>query len=240
MHYLTEPASRSMATENSKIHSLLENVPLFSALQSAEIQSITLGAKVLKATRGEILFHSGDTPSGFYLIVYGQIKLAFTSPLGVEKVVHLMGPGESFGEAVMFLDKPYLVSSQALVDSLLIHVGKAALLDEIERNPGFARKMLAGLSMRLHTLVRDVEAYSLRSSVQRVIGYLLQNDQGNSSEGDVLHFHFPASKLIIASRLNISPETLSRILHDLSVAGLIRVEGKQVAVLDIERLRAYS
>ncbi|MHB1246573.1 MAG: Crp/Fnr family transcriptional regulator [Sulfuriferula sp.] len=229
-----------MATENSKIHSLLTNVPLFRALKSAEIQCITLGTKVLKAARGEILFHSGDTPSGFYLIVYGQIKLAFTSPLGVEKVVHLIGPGESFGEAVMFLDKPYLVSSQALADSLLIHVGKTVLLDEIERNPGFARKMLAGLSMRLHTLVQDVEAYSLRSSVQRVIGYLLQNDQGNSSEGDVLRFHFPARKLIIASRLNISPETLSRILHDLSVAGLIHVEGKQVTVLDIERLRAYS
>ncbi|MHB1333450.1 MAG: Crp/Fnr family transcriptional regulator [Sulfuriferula sp.] len=229
-----------MATENSKIHSLLTNVPLFRALKSAEIQCITLGTKVLKAARGEILFHSGDTPSGFYLIVYGQIKLAFTSPLGVEKVVHLIGPGESFGEAVMFLDKPYLVSSQALADSLLIHVGKTVLLDEIERNPGFARKMLAGLSMRLHTLVQDVEAYSLRSSVQRVIGYLLQNDQGNSSEGEVLRFHFPARKLIIASRLNISPETLSRILHDLSVAGLIHVEGKQVTVLDIERLRAYS
>lgn len=229
-----------MATENSKIQSLLANAPLFSALQPEEIKCITLGSRVLKAARGEILFHSGDTPSGFYLIVYGQIKLAFTSPQGVEKVIQLIGPGGSFGEAVMFLDKPYLVSSQALVDSLLIHVGKEVVLDEIERNPGFARKMLAGLSVRLHTLVRDVEAYSLRSSVQRVIGYLLQNDQGHSSEEDVLRFHFPASKVIIASRLNISPETLSRILHDLSVAGLIRVEGKQVAVLDIERLRAYS
>ncbi len=240
MHFLTKPVSRSMATENSKIHSLLANVPLFSTLQPAEIECITLGSIVLKAARGEILFHSGDTPSGFYVIVYGQIKLVFTSPQGMEKVVHLLGPGESFGEAVMFLDKPYLVSAQALADSLLIHVGKGEVLDEIERNPGFARKMLAGLSMRLHTLVRDVEAYSLRSGMQRVIGYLLQNDQGHSSEGDILRFHFPASKQIIASRLNISPETLSRILHDLSVACLIRVEGKQIEVLDIERLRTYS
>ncbi|MHB1173837.1 MAG: Crp/Fnr family transcriptional regulator [Sulfuriferula sp.] len=195
---------------------------------------------MLKAARGEILFHSGDASNGFFVVVHGQIKLAFTSPHGMEKVVNLMGPGDSFGEAVMFLDKPYLVFAQALADSLLIHVGKEAVLDQIERNPGLSRKMLAGLSMRLHTLVRDVEAYSLRSGVQRVIGYLLQNDQDPSSKGDAFRFRFPASKLIIASRLNISPETLSRILHDLSAAGLIRVEGKQVAVLDIERLRAYG
>ncbi|MHB0990044.1 MAG: Crp/Fnr family transcriptional regulator [Burkholderiales bacterium] len=226
--------------EISKIHTLLANVPLFSALQPADIARITLGSRAQKAARGNFLFHSGDLPSGFYVIVYGLVKLIFTSSQGMEKVMQLMGPGESFGEAVMFLDKPYLVSSQALADSLLVHIGKEVLLDEIERNPGFARKMLAGLSMRLHTLVRDVEAYSLRSSAQRVIGYLLQNDREPAADGDSLRFNFPASKHVIASRLNITPETLSRVLHDLSASGLIRVEGKKVAVLDIESLRSYS
>ncbi len=226
--------------ENAKIHNLLANVPLFSALLPTDIARITLGSKAQKVARGNLLFHSGELPSGFYVIVYGQVKLVFISPQGMEKVIQLLGPGESFGEAFMFLNKPYLVSSQALADSLLVHIGKEVLLDELERNPGFAREMLAGLSMRLHTLVRDVEAYSLRSSAQRVIGYLLQSDRETAANSENLRFNFPASKHIIASRLNITPETLSRVLHDLSASGLIRVEGKKVAVLDIVRLRSYS
>lgn len=222
-------------TEN-KIYALLANIPFFGALQPLEIKHISLGSRVLKVDRGEILFHSGERPCGFHVIVYGQIKLAFTSLQGMEKVMRLVESGESFGEAFMFLDKRYLVSAQAITDSCLIYVDKKALLDAIELNPGFARKMLGGLSEQLYSLTQDVEAYSLRSCVQRVIGYLLQSKERKG----ILYFNFPASKLIIASYLNISPETFSRILRELSVAGLIRVEGKQVAVLDIDRLRAYS
>ncbi len=69
----------------------------------------------------------------------------------------------SFGEALMFMDKPYIVMAQTLADSLLLHVSKQAVFDELERDPAFARKMLAGLSRRLHGLIADVEAYSLQS-----------------------------------------------------------------------------
>ncbi|MDA8328763.1 MAG: Crp/Fnr family transcriptional regulator [Betaproteobacteria bacterium] len=223
-------------TENKKIHALLANIPLFSALQPLEIKHISRGSRVLKVDHGEILFHSGETASGFHIMVYGQIKLAFTSSQGMEKVVRLVEPGECFGDEFMFLDKPYLVSAQAITDSCLIYVEKKVLLDAIEQNPGFAHKMLGGLSEQLYILAQDMEAYSLRSCVQRVIGYLLQSKERKG----ILYFNFPATKLIIASYLNISPETFSRILRELSAAGLIRVEGKQVAVLDIDRLRVYS
>jgi CRP-like cAMP-binding protein len=100
--------------------------------------------------------------------------------------------------------------------------------------------MLAGLSIRLHGLINDVEAYSLRSCTQRVIGYLLQHDCDNPDNCKDIHVNLPASKTVIASRLNISPETFSRVLHDLSAAGLILVKGKDVAILDMDKLRAYG
>lgn len=223
-------------TENKKILALLANSHLFSALQSVEIRRIALGSRVLNVDHGENLFHSGEILCGFYLIVCGQIKLAFTSSQGMEKVVRLMGPSENFGEEFLFLDKPCLVSAQAIADSCLIYVEKMILLDEIERNPGLARKMLDGLSAHIYILDKDMEACSLSSCAQRVADYLLQSAINRKT----LHFNFPASKLIIASYLNISPETFSRVLRELSAMGLIRVEGKQITVLDIDRLRAYS
>src|SRR3546814_15903168 len=102
----------------------------------------------------------------------------------------------------MFMEKAYSVSAQALADTLLLHVGKAVIFNELDRHPGFARKMLAGLSQRLHSLMGDVEAYSLRSGTQRVIGYLLKDEECI----DGYHFRLATSKTLIASRLNVTPE----------------------------------
>lgn len=205
-----------------------------------EISRLALGVRELHLSRNDNLFHGGDASHGFYIAVYGQIKLSFTSTKGIEKVMKLIGPGQSFGEAVMFLDKPYPLSAHALTDSLLLHISKTVVYEEIARDPTFCRKMLAGLSMRLHGLVHDVESYSLCSSAQRVIGYLLQHETTGPVAGKAIHIRLTASKNIIASRLNITPETFSRILHDLCAANLIGVEGKDIAILDIEKLRNYG
>jgi CRP-like cAMP-binding protein len=147
----------------------------------------------------------------------------------------------TFGEAIMFMDMPYIVGAATLADSLLLHVMKSTVFTELEQNPQFARKMLAGLSRRLHGLIRDVESYSMRSGAERVIGFLMRVD---SSEGDDENAEttitLPASKVTIASRLNLTPEHFSRILHDLSAAGLIEVNGKNIRVPNLQRLRSFQ
>ena len=224
----------------TKVHAILANLPLFKEMTPEEIDRIVQNTRELHASRGEMVFQRGDPAHGFYVVIHGQLKLALSSPQGVEKVVHLAGPGQTFGEAVMFMGMPYPVYAQALADSLLLHIAKAAVFEGLDRDPVFCRKMLAGLSSRLHSLIGDVEAYSLRSCTQRVIGYLLQYDDDNAEGSGNLLINLPASKTVIASRLNISPETFSRVLHDLSAAGLISVKGKDVSVLDIKKLRDYD
>ncbi|MCX7180839.1 MAG: helix-turn-helix domain-containing protein, partial [Proteobacteria bacterium] len=130
--------------------------------------------------------------------------------------------------------------AEGLIDSLLLHIGSAPVFELLQRDPLFARRMLAGLSMRLHSLVQDVETYSLRSSAQRVVGYLLQQcPQSEPGEGS-FDISLPTSKQVIASRLNLTPETLSRIFHDLSTNGLIGVSGKQITINDVKRLREFD
>lgn len=225
-----------MSTNKIRIQDFLSRVPLFNELGEEELDHIALGTTEVQAARGEIVFHRGDACVGFHTVVYGQIKLMFVSPMGGEKVVRLIGPGDSFGEALMFMDKAYIVTAQALADTLLLHVDKFVLYDELDRRPGLARKMLAGLSQRLHALISDVEAYSLRSGTQRVIGYLLK---GESFE-DGQQLRLETSKTVIASRLNLTPEHFSRILHDLNANGLIKVKGREVTILDSDKLSAYQ
>lgn len=117
-----------------------------------------------------MLFQRGDQPHGFYFVVSGQVKLAFSSSQGTEKVVEIIGPMQSFGEAVMFMNHPYPVFAEALTDTVLVHVGQQVVTDLIDQDSTFAHKLLAGMAIRLHGLIQDVETYSLRSSAQRESG----------------------------------------------------------------------
>ena len=220
------------------IEALLAHVPLFNELEKDEISRLARGSREISVARGDILFHKGDTPTGFYLLVYGQVKLAFTSPQGGEKVVDIVAQGQTFGEAVMFMDKPFVVYAQALADSVLLHISKAAIIDELDKEPKLGRKMIAGLAMRLHHLISDVESYSLRSGRQRVIGYLLRDTPIDGAPQVTVTL--PTNKGVIASRLNLTQEHFSRILHELSEKGLIVVEGRNIHIQDVNRIRAYD
>jgi CRP-like cAMP-binding protein len=229
-----------VANTKIKTQAFLANLPLFKELAPSEIDRIAEGTTELHVPRGEILFNKGDPCAGFHLVIYGQVKLAFISPQGSEKVVEIVGPGFSFGEALMFMEKPYIVMAQTLADSMLLHVSREAVFAELERDPKFARKMLAGLSRRLHGLIADVESYSLQSGTQRVIGYLLRQDEERAETLTSYAIKLPTSKAVVASRLNLTPEHFSRILHELADAGLISIEGRELKILDVTKLRAYS
>lgn len=216
-----------------KVQTFLSRVPLFNSMRQEELDRIALGTTELRVEKGEIIFQRGDPCVGFHIVLYGQIKLSFTSAQGAEKVIELIGPGHSFGEALMFMGSPYIVSSQAMADSLLLHVSKQAIFREIEGDSAFACKMLAGLSQRMHSLMCDMESYSLRSGTQRVVGYLLKDQP--AADGDEVTL--PVAKAVLASRLNLTPEHFSRIMADLSAQQLIAFKGRKVTILNGEKLR---
>ena len=223
-----------------QIESLLSRIPLFEGLAPDELARMAKGTHEVRLVKGETLFRHGDTCTGFHVLVYGQIKLALSSAQGTEKVVEIIQPGQSFGEAIMFMDKPYFVFAQALSDSLVLHVSKAALDEELQSDHAFVRKMLAGMAMRLHQLMTDVEAYSLHSGTQRVIGYLLHELPVSQHGEENVVLELSANKGVIASRLNLTQEHFSRILHDLSALRLIVVEGKRICIPSVPKLQKHQ
>jgi CRP-like cAMP-binding protein len=240
----SKPEARIAATRETpgeggsslNIEALLTHLPLFTGLAPDEINRLAQGTREVRVARGDLVFHKGDPCTGFHMIVYGQVKLGFTSPQGDEKVVEIIGQGQSFGEAIMFMERPYLVFAQALADSTLLHISKTVLFAELERDPKLGRKMLASLSARMHQLVTDVESLSLRSGKERIIGYLLRETPVNQEQDEVT-ITLPTQKGIIASRLNLTQEHFSRILHELTQSGLIEVQGRKIHIPSISKLR---
>ena len=239
-------------------------LPLFQEMTPVELQRLAEGCRLRRLGRGDDVFRVGESCVEFHVTVMGQVKLFAISPQGQEKVIELVGPGNSFAEALMFTGKPYIINAQALTDTLLLSVSKDAVLREIEADSRFAMRMLAGISRRLHGLVHDVQAYSLHSGMQRVIGYLLRDlpedaedgadrlladsgcaplcDARDTRERDARAFRIslPVSKATIASRLSLTPEYFSRVLHELEAAGLIAIDKRDILIPDPGRLARHN
>lgn len=207
---------------------------MFSELQPAQIEQLVAGTRALDVPRGSTLFNRGDRAHGFYLLLEGQVKLGVISPQGDEKVIGLIQPGQSFGEAVLFLERSFPIYAQAILDAKVLLITRDVIFDILDNDVTVVRRMLAGISARNRQLVNDIESISLQNSTQRLIGYLLQIGADSPNPASV---QLPANKLTIASMLNITPETLSRIMLRLHHAGLIEVNGKEIVITNVAGLR---
>jgi CRP-like cAMP-binding protein len=227
-----------MTKSRLRVEDFLGNLPLFKKLGRTAIDRLACGIAEIDAPRDTILYRRGEFSSGIYVVVFGQIKLSLEAKRGNEKVVELIGPGGNFGEAAMFLGKPHIVTTETLVDSKLLHVSREAVFGLIRDEADFARRVIECLSNKLYLQIADLESYTLRSGTERVIEYLLSHELVSMLNGS-LRVTLPVKKGIIASRLNLTHEHFSRILHNLMAARLIDVDGRTVHISDIGRLRMH-
>lgn len=199
-----------------------------------------LGASssMIELARGEWLFRAGERCAGLHAVARGSVKLAFFSSAGAEKVLEIVRPGQSFGEWLLFLDQPCLVSARALSSSTLLHVPLRALEAELAREPRLALGLLGGLSRRLQALLEDAGSNALRSGAERLVDYLLRAVASLPPGDGTPEIALPR-KGALASRLDMTPEHFSRTLHKLAALELIEVAGRQVRVPDAERLRTW-
>jgi CRP-like cAMP-binding protein len=230
-----------MDVDPFNIPRFLAVLPLFSDLSPAELNRAAEGCQVRRLARGDTIFRYGEPCEEFHVVVTGRVKLFAISMAGQEKVIELVGPGHSFAEALMFTDKPYILNADALTSTLLLSVSKQSIVAEIKRDPRFSLRMLAGISRRLHGLVHDIESSALHSGMQRVIGYLLrENHVEDCATGEVFTVSLPVTKATIASRLSLTPEYFSKVLHELEAENLIQIDKRDIHIIDAQRLERYG
>jgi CRP/FNR family transcriptional regulator, dissimilatory nitrate respiration regulator len=216
----------------------LANVSLLRNLDGATIERLAAKTAEYDAPRGTIVFRRGQSGIGMQIVVFGQVKLSLQTGNGDERVISLIDPGMSFGEASIFAAKPYLATAETIADSKLLLVEKDALFAEVRRNPEFSQTVITNLSARLYQHIENLEICTLSSGLRRVIRYLLNHERGVGFDGE-LRITLPTKKWIIASRLNLTHEHFSRILQALIRDDLIEVDGRRVRIRDTGRLRAY-
>ena len=186
--------------------------------------------------KGQVLFQQGAQATHFYVILSGWVKLYRLMPSGQEAILHIFTSGETFAEAAMFDGMKYPATAEIVADASLLAIGTGHFRTRLSESPEIALHMLASTSSRLKQLVTEIEQVKGRNSLQRVAYFLLGLCQRGTVSSVVT---LPYEKNLIASRLNIKPESLSRILKQLRGYGVHCVKD-QIVVSQIETLRRLA
>lgn len=222
-------------TEPCDIDAELRRVYLFNAFDAGQLERIRRAMRVVHVGGGERLFDHGQSAERFFLVHLGSVKLYRVSFEGAEKVIEIVPAGHTFAEAVMFMERQvYPVSAEALEPSILYSFDNEVFRQLLRDSVDTCFRLLGDMSMRLHARINEINALTLQNATLRLVGYLVRELDAGAGAGTV---ELPAAKSVVASRLSVQPETLSRIFHNLGSSGIIRVKGKQIEILDEARLR---
>jgi len=183
------------------------------------------------------LFQHGQAAERFFFLREGLVKLYRLSAEGDEKIIEIMQPGQTFAEAVMFMGTQgcYPVNAEAISDAHLYAFEQKPFLKILRESSEACFGLLASMSRRLHMLVNQIESLTLQNATYRLVAFLLE--QVPRGDTATPAFQLTTPKGVIAARLAIQPETLSRILAKLRQGGLIEVHGNLITVRDVQALR---
>lgn len=214
---------------------LLKSIPLFAGLAEADLEALQAIAKVRECPRGELLFSDGEKADGFFVVLDGKVKVYKLSAEGKERILHIVHPGGTFAEAAIFGNGLYPAYAEPLLPSRLLYIPKGGFLELLAANSRIAINMIAGLSRFLRQFAQQVEELTFKDVPSRLARYLLDLAKGKRTTVEL-----PISKSQLASNLGTVSETFSRTLRKLSDDDLIRVNGKRIEILDVERLEELA
>jgi CRP/FNR family transcriptional regulator, dissimilatory nitrate respiration regulator len=215
----------------------LRRAYLFAEMSEPHLHALIDGMVDIHLDPGKTLFRQGQAAERFYFLREGLIKLFRLSPDGDEKIIEIMRPGETFAEAVMFMGTQgrYPVNAEAINESRVYAFEQKIFLNLLRESNEATFGLLGSMSRRLHMLVNQIESLTLQNATYRLVAYLLEQIPRDVKTSPEVQLITP--KGVIASRLAIQPETLSRILGKLRQGGLIEVHGNHITIRDVQALR---
>lgn len=216
----------------------LRQTPLFSHLDDEAATALRDSMVEAKLSRGEVLFHEGDSGDRLYVVTEGKVKLGRTSADGRENLLAILGPGQMFGELSLFDPGPRSATVTAVTDTTFAYLSHADLLRWLEGRPMVARGLLSQIASRLRK-ANDVNADLVFSDVPgRVAKALLDlADRFGRTADDGVHVHHDLTQEELAQLVGASRETVNKALADFASRGWLRLEPRSVILMDVERLQ---
>ena len=216
--------------EVRRTEAALARLELCEAVAAQTIRQLALHARLVRAARGDLLVPCGERPPGVFAVLRGSLKARLRRANGYEVILALLGPGSTVGLAATVLSHPSKVDLIALEESLLVLIEAASLRAQMARDPRLARNVAYNLATKAQALMAQFEDSRLPTR-QRLAAYL-QSIAEPTAAPDVWTARLPVSKTVVAARLGMNKETLSRLLQRLARQGVITVTQREITILD--------
>jgi CRP/FNR family transcriptional activator FtrB len=214
---------------------LVRSLPLFSGMQGANLPPLIEAGYLQRFPRGVVLAHEGEKPHFLHVLVEGSVEF-FSTSRGRETTLSFLSPPAAFILAAVVLDQLYLKSARTTEDSTVLLIPAEAVRDVFDRDPGFARAIVAELAVRYRGLVKDLKNQRLRSGLERLANWILAHDEKLGRPGS---FRLPIEKKALANLLGMRPENLSRAFADLAELG-VEVDGAKLTIVDAAALTRFA
>lgn len=223
----------------SPVYENLKQHYLFSGLGESVFTPLIAAVTEKTLEKGEVLFHRGDPASHFYFLDSGLLELNLLSATGEKKVLEVIGPGRTFAEAIAFMhEKKFPVTAEALDRSVLCQIPIQSYVDILRADPDASMRLLSDVCRHLHARVREIEHLTVQNARSRLAIYLLDHVVETNDDEATIRLSLP--RHVIASRLSIQPETLSRLFRTLVDEGILTIEDRVIFVHSLARLRPYD
>jgi len=220
----------------SESYEIAKQSLLLATLPDTVVNGLLADASQRDFARGETIFLQGEQAQVIHLVLEGWVKLYRVAANGNEAVVNVFTRGHSFGEAVAFRLRPYPVSAEAVTDCTLLQISARTLISIIKREPEVAVAVMAATFQHLHELVSQVEQIKAQTGAQRVAGFLIRLCSCDTGGCMVT---LPYDKALIAGRLGMKPESLSRAFAKLKSVG-VHVSRHHARIDDVDALSQYA
>ncbi len=222
----------------ARLEELIDQIPLFGGLPKLQRTRLAAPAVRKRFQRGELIFSEGESARGFFVVLKGRVKVFKLGQEGKEQILHIIEKGEPFGEVPVFEGTSFPAHAEALQETEILFLPREAFISLIREDPSLSMNMLAILSRRLKQFTVLVEHLSLKEVPQRLAAFMLYLAESRKSTGGTVDLDITKGQL--ASLLGTIPETLSRILSRMVGQGLLRIEGRKIAILDREAMKALA
>ncbi len=207
----------------------------FSQVDRTSQKRLAQIATTRQFDKGEVIFREGEKAAGLFVVVEGLVRIYKLAPSGKEHVLHLAGPGMTFGEVAVLGNFPLPAFAETVEPATCVVLPAASFIQALHEDHRLCLQILASMAMWIRSLVGLLEGIVLRDAAGRVAAYLLQV---HAEQGGAISL--PGLKKHIASHLNLTSETLSRTLRQLKEQGLISERGARLTVENAQGLRQLT
>lgn len=222
---------------NLRDRDILQSTPLLANLNPSLAKRILDGVTISSSEARDMLFREGTAADCFYIVLSGYVRL-FRAAQDKEADTGIFGPGELFGQCAMFLNDQHTFNAQAAEPVTLARFDYSKVRQIMHEEPELALSMMNIMARHLNDARINVANDRLRTAPQRVANYLLELSvtHGGSNGGTGASFRLPFQKNLLAGKLGLAPEALSRAFSLLKNSG-VSIRGRVIHISDAEALR---